>query len=557
MDVRYKITKNMNLIISVVVLLILIIIPILMVLYRSFIVDDTFSLTAPIRTILAHDLTEVFVNSIRLAVTVVIVTTVIAGPLAFITAKTDLSKHRWIDVVMLVPFMTPPYIATMGWILFMQPRGIAEQMFPFFTIFRPMFFSFSGMVMIMSFNLFPFIYLVIKNILSEITISLEDAGAVHGGNFAHRMRRIILPLVFSGYSMGALLIFVKTLAEFGTPATLGRRIGYYVFTTEIYRYTNQWPIDFARGTALASVLLVTCMLIWYVQQLLASKYSYSIVGGRSHGKKIYRLGKGKIIAWLYIIVLFALAIGVPYYSIVSSSIMRVWGRGLAAGNFTIVHYINLFTGDTAGSRALFNSLYLSIIAATIAMILGTFLAVVIIRSKGFIRRFIDVSSLLSNTVPRIVIIVGLILFWNSPFMRPVTIYNTIWILTLTYVVAFLPYTVQYVKASFQQIDDSLFHAAQVCGAKRGYITRRILFPLIRPGMISGWIMTFIISIRELVGSLMIRPPGIETSATYIFRQFDQGEIPLGMAMALTTVGLTTIVMIIVQRGKKTGATAAS
>ncbi len=94
MDVRYKITKNMNLIISVVVLLILIIIPILMVLYRSFIVDDTFSLTAPIRTILAHDLTEVFVNSIRLAVTVVIVTTVIAGPLAFITAKTDLSKHR-------------------------------------------------------------------------------------------------------------------------------------------------------------------------------------------------------------------------------------------------------------------------------------------------------------------------------------------------------------------------------------------------------------------------------------------------------------------------------
>ena len=124
-------------------------------------------------------------------------------------------------------------------------------------------------------------------------------------------------------------------------------------------------------------------------------------------------------------------------------------------------------------------------------------------------------------------------------------------------VAFLPYTVQYVKANFQQIDDSLFHAAQVCGAKRGYITRRILFPLIRPGMISGWIMTFIISIRELVGSLMIRPAGIETSATYIYRQFDQGEIPLGMAMAMTTVGITTVIMIIVQRGRRTGANTAN
>lgn len=557
MDLRFKLIKNTNIIIAVAVLLVLILIPIVMVLFRSFLVEGEFHIAAPVQTIIQHDLTEVFVNSMRLAFTVVVVTTVIAAPLAFITAKTDLAKHKWIDVVMLVPFMTPPYIATMGWILFMQPRGIAETMFPFFTVFRPMFFSFSGIVMVMSFNLFPFIYLVIKNTLVEITRSLEDAGSVHGGGFGYRMRRIILPLVFSGYTMGALLIFVKTLAEFGTPATLGRRVGYYVFTTEIYRYTNQWPIDFARGTALASVLLVTCMVIWYVQQLVASKYAYTVVGGRDHGKKIYHLGKGQFFAWLYIAVLFILAVGVPYYSIITSSLMNVWGRGFTAGNFTFQHYVNLFAGGTQGSSALWNSLYLSFLAATIAMMLGTFLAVVIIRSKGFIRKFIDISSLLSNTVPRIVIIVGLILFWNSPVMIPVTVYNTIWILALTYVVAFLPYTVQYVKANFQQIDDSLFHAAQVSGAKRGYITRRILFPLIRPGMISGWIMTFIISIRELVGSLMIRPAGIETSATYIYRQFDQGEIPLGMAMAMTTVGITTVIMIIVQRGRKTGANSAN
>jgi iron(III) transport system permease protein len=555
MNVKQALLRKSNIIISVAVLTVLIIIPVVLVLLRSFTVEGTFHLLNPIRTILAGELGEVFVNSIRLAITVVIVTTVIAGPLAWLTGKTELARAKWIDVVLLVPFMTPPYIATMGWILFMQPRGVVDQYLPFLGVFRPLFFSFWGIVLVMSLNLYPFIYLVIKNTLMEINRSLEDAGAVHGGTFTYRMRRVILPLLFSGYTMGALLIFVKTLAEFGTPATLGRRVGFYVFTTEIYRFTNQWPIDFARGTALASVLLITSMAIWYVQQLLANKYSYSIVGGRDHGRKAYRLGKWRFLAWAYVAFLLLLSIGVPYWSIVTSSFMQTWGRGLTAENLTIAHYAQLFTGGTLGGRALWNSLRLSFIAATAAMFLGTFLAVTIIRSQGFIRRLIDVSSLLSNTVPRIVIIVGLILFWNAPWMRNMTVYNTASMLTLTYVVAFLPYTVQYVKANFQQIDVSLFHAAQVCGASRGYITRRILFPLIRPGMVAGWIMTFIISIRELVGSLMIRPAGIETSATFIFRQFDQGAVPLGMAMAMTTVGLTTIVLVIVQKGKKTAASA--
>lgn len=556
MNVKQALLRKSNIIVSVAVLTVLIIIPVVLVLLRSFTVEGTFHLLNPIRTILAGDLGEVFINSIRLAVTVVIVTTVIAGPLAWLTGKTELARAKWIDVVLLVPFMTPPYIATMGWILFMQPRGVVDQYLPFLGVFRPLFFSFWGIVLVMSLNLYPFIYLVIKNTLMEITRSLEDAGAVHGGTFTYRMRRVILPLLFSGYTMGALLIFVKTLAEFGTPATLGRRVGYYVFTTEIYRFTNQWPIDFARGTALASVLLITSMAIWYVQQLLANKYSYSIVGGRDHGKKAYRLGRWRFLAWAYVAFLLLLSVGVPYWSIITSSFMQTWGRGFAAENLTIAHYAQLFTGGTLGGRALWNSLRLSFIAATAAMFLGTFLAVTIIRSRGFIRRFIDVSSLLSNTVPRIVIIVGLILFWNAPWMRNMTVYNTASMLTLTYMVAFLPYTVQYVKANFQQIDISLFHAAQVCGASRGYITRRILFPLIRPGMVAGWIMTFIISIRELVGSLMIRPAGIETSATFIFRQFDQGAVPLGMAMAVTTVVLTTLVLVAVQRGKKSAASAA-
>ncbi len=80
--------------------------------------------------------------------------------------------------------------------------------------------------------------------------------------------------------MGALLIFVKTIAEFGTPATFGRRIGFHVLTSEIHKFISSWPIDFSSATALSSLLLSACMLIWYMQNVLNRKYSYAMVSGK-------------------------------------------------------------------------------------------------------------------------------------------------------------------------------------------------------------------------------------------------------------------------------------
>ncbi len=154
-------------------------------------------------------------------------------------------------------------------------------------------------------------------------------------------------------------------------------------------------------------------------------------------------------------------------------------------------------------------------------------------------------GMLPNMVPGIVMVVGLILFWNSPYM-PMSIYNTPVMVIVTYVVLFLPYTVQYVKSSLGQIDDSLMQAGSVFSGNYIYIFRKIILPLIIPGILAGWAMTFTISIRELVASLLVLPPSVETSATFIFAQFEQGEVSIGMAMAVVSVGLTTICLLLLQ-----------
>ncbi len=539
--------QRMGVALAIVILTLLVVIPLFLIIITSVYPNQEIDLLAPLRTVMGTELSRVFWNTMLLGTSVVLLASVFAFPMAFLSAKTEIGRHKWLDVVLMIPFMTPPYIGSMGWILFMQRRGFLEQMLPFTEVFTPWFFSFFGMVLIMSLHLFPFLYLILRNVIRQIGGGLEEAGAVYGGGFGYRLRKIIMPLMLSSYAMGSLLIFVKTISEFGTPLTFGKRIGFEVLTGQIHRFISTWPIDFAKATALSSVLLTTCMLIWYVQSVLTQHYTYKTVGGKGVKSKQYKLSLwGKSMAWFYVGGLLATSIGVPYFSVISTSIINLRGSGLAFSNFTLKHYYNLLSYGSSGFDALMTSLGLSFFAASIAMILGTYFSIMVIRSMSWSGKLTDLFSLLPNTVPGIVIVVGLILFWNSTYM-PVRLYNTYGMVVLTYVVLFLPYTVQNVKAVLGQIDNSLFNAGRVFGGNPFYVFRRILIPLILPGMIAGWMLTFTISVRELVASLIILPPSMQTSATFIFAQFEQGEVQLGMAMALISVGLTTVILIIMNR----------
>ncbi|MFD3449728.1 ABC transporter permease [Microbacteriaceae bacterium 4G12] len=538
--------KQMGMAIALLLVTMLIVIPLVLILLSSVYEDGVWNLLKPFEVIGSGGLAGVFMNSMLLGVLVVMGATLFALPLAFIMSKTEIGKYRILDIIFMIPFMTPPYIGSMGWILFMQPNGYFEQFFPSLKTVSASFFSLGGMVLIMSLHLFPFLYFMLKNTLLQIGSSKEEAAAVHGGNFAYWLRKVVFPLLLSSYAMGALLIFVKTIAEFGTPATFGKRIGFHVLTSEIHKFISSWPIDFGSATALSSLLLSACMLIWYIQNVLSQKHSYAMVSGKGVRSKKYALSRtSRILAWGYVVCLLVVAIGIPYFSILIASFSKLRGGGLHWDNFSIVHYKALFANGSPGMKALWNSFIFSFITAVTATIIGVFLALIIRKGKKVSEKFIDICGILPNTVPSIVMVVGLILFWNAPFM-PLPIYNTSVMVIVTYVVLFLPYTVQYVKASLGQIDDSLLYAGNIFTGSPFYIFRKIIMPLIIPGILAGWAMTFIISIRELVASLLVVPPSVETSATFIYAQFEQGNVSVGMAMAVVSVGLTTVCLLLLQ-----------
>jgi iron(III) transport system permease protein len=547
-EMRKFFRYNLKLIIpSLGLLTVLILIPLAMVMAKSIFPDNQLDLLAPLRALVERNLSEVALNSIRLGFWVVVGSTFVAFPVAFLTAKTWLYRYKWLDLLLLIPFMTPPYICSMGWILFMQPRGYLEQLCPGLARLSSGFFSFAGLIMIMSLHSFPFIYLALKNTLMQIGGSLEEAGAVHGGGFWYRLRKIVIPLTVSSYGAGALLVFIRTISEFGTPATMGRRIGFYVLTTEIHRLTTNWPINFGKASGLSTILLGICLLLWYVQNRVRLRFSYPLTGPKGSRAKFYSPGlPGKLLIWGYLGSVLLVAVGIPYFAVIMTSVLKLQGYGLTLGNFTLDHYRDLLAWGSRGLNALVVSLGLALTTATIAGVLGTFLALAITTGESRLHRLVDFFALLPNTVPNIVMIVGLILYWNAPWMS-LKIYNTCWMVLVTYVVLFLPYTVQYVKTIRSELDQKLLQAAKIAGGRPVYVLRKIMLPLLLPGIISGWAMTFIISVRELVASLMILPPGMENAARYIFAQFDQGSNALGMAMAVVAMLSSTVVLLLIQR----------
>ena len=528
------------------ILFVLILCPLAMIFSKAVIQDGCLDLSNAWNTVIQSDNLTTIKNSIALGIVVVVFSTMISAPIAFLLSRTELGRHRFLDIVFMIPFMTPPYISSMGWILFMQKNGLLEQLFPKAAILRDSFFSFWGLAFVMALHVFPFMISILKNAMLNIGSNLEEAGAVFGGGFWYRMRKIMLPLLGGNYAIGALLVFVKTISEYGTPATLGQRIGFYVFTTDIHRNCTTAPIDFSKAASLSMILIGICLFMWYIQNYITTKKSYKIISGKGIKLTKSKLRKSvKISSYAYLGIVMLLSIGIPYFSVVVSSLIKLRGYGLAKGNFTIQAYIDLFTENSKGLNAILTSLFLAVAAASVSSILGTAIATIIRFYKNRWKKSIEAISLLPEMLPGIVIVIGLMLFWNKIY-HMIPLYNTLSILVLAYIVLYLPYTVQYVTSSYTQMNENLIKAAKTFGGTSWYTFKRVTLPLILKGAITGWIMTFIISFRELVAASMMAPPNVLTVSTFIVREFEQGSVSIGMAMAVICMVLTTGILVVLK-----------
>ncbi|WP_319528807.1 iron ABC transporter permease [uncultured Cohaesibacter sp.] len=480
-------------------------------------------------------------NTLMLGVGTVIAAAILALPLAALRALFHVPGAILWDALLLVPFMIPPYIAALGWIMTLQQNGYAEQVTGF--NFAPLLFSVPGIMIIMGLNTFPVVYFVLSRTFETVGARYSDVGRVFGANQWRSFRRITFPLAMPGLAASLLLVFAMSIEEYGTPAALGRRIGFEVLVTGIENRISEWPIDLPGAATLSMVLVCLALLAFMLQRWLLTRRDYRIVGGKPQASDKRALG-----AWtLPVMLLFAfvafLATGLPILAILATALSRTISGGLTPSNMGLDNFSELLGIGSDGLDALGNSLMLGISTAILAGLLGAITAYSVVKGRGRFRIVLDALSITPNALPGVVVAVGIILAWSQPWL-PISPYNTPFILLLAYICILLPQPVRYATASLHQLGDNLEAAARVSGAGALHAFTRIVFPLILRSMVTAMILVFAVASRELVASLLVAPVGFQTIAVYIWQQFDQGSVGLGMAMAFCAILITTLIPLV-------------
>ena len=486
-------------------------------------------------------------NTLSLALAVTALSSLIALPLAYMRAQMSQRFGRIWDAGFLVPFLIPPYIGSLAWMQLLQRNGFVEQTLGFNL--GGFLYSFPGLVTVMALHLFPLIYFTTANSFAIVGSRYGDVAKIFGGRPFQIFFQIYLPMVLPALMSSCLIVFILTIEEFGTPEILGSRFGYEVIVTAIHEKFSDWPIDLPGASVLSLILIVIAFLAFRVQQRLADRFQTTV-----DNQTVNQNGRPMSPAYLLLVCavfggLTLIAVIMPLGTIAVSAFMDTLSGGLALDNLSFRTLDSLFQSGSDAWAAILTSVTLAVSAAIVTGVIGMLVAFTVVRLRSRATVFLDFLSILPNSVPGMAVAVGLILTWNQTIW-PVTPYNTSAILLMAYVCLMLPYPIRMITSALRQLPKSLDDAAYINGAREVTVIFKVLGPLLAPIALAAGFIVFAISTRELVSSIMLAPPGVETVATFVFHQFDQGSLNTGMAMSLVAIIVSGAIIVFGQRLQK-------
>ncbi|MRS88976.1 ABC transporter permease subunit [Enterobacteriaceae bacterium RIT714] len=471
-------------------------------------------------------------GTLQIAFGVALVSALIGFPLGVARGLLTLPLPRLWDLLFLIPFLTPPYIAALSWMLVLQTNGYLQQLTG--ISLNDLLFSKTGIVLVMALNIFPVVYFAVSRSLLASGQRLALVARVHGASAGRAFWHITLPMLSPALAAGMLLAFTLAIEEFGVPAALGTRAGVVMLTTDIEKKLADWPIDLSGASMLSVLLVAIALCAWGVQKKLTGHHDVTSITGKPTENMGANAG-----GWTFPVVAgMALtgfvAVILPGASMALSGVLGTLSAGVTLENVTLSHYAALFSQQGDALSALGTSLSLALGAACVTGLLGLLASWLVVVQKIKGRAWIDALSLMPAALPGVVVGVGLILLWNRPFWW-VSPYNTWAILLLSYCCLLLPWPVRYIGSALRQLGGNLEPAARVHGASALQALRYIVLPLVSPAMLAAMLMVFAIASRELVTSLLLAPAGTQTVSVFIWRQFEQGSVGQGMAMATLTL----------------------
>ena len=479
-------------------------------------------------------------NSFRMATAVAVIAVLVGTPLAWLVARTDLPGRWLLRPLILAAFVTPSFLGANAWIFLAAPNsGMLNRAWAalFHTEHGPAdIYSLNGCIFVIALYSIPYTFSLVTATLELMSSELEDAATTLGSGTFRTTWSITLPLALPAILSGFLLSFLEALELFGPPAFILIPAREQVMTTQLYLFFSLFPPQIEVAAAYAMPLLLVTVALLLLQRRILGRRRFTTVTGKGGLRRPLRLGAWR---WPLLVVAFVpplLAVVLPYGALLLVSLQQSWGRGpLAPGNLTLHWYAWALFDNPTTRTAILHSLEYSAAAASIALVLATLVAYLVVRALVPLARVLGFVAMAPFVVPGIVLAIGFLAAYSRP---PLLLYGTAFILIAAYATRFLPIAYSNSAAILQGINADLENAARTLGAGRLRALGEITVPLLRRGLLSGWLLVFIPALRELSASVFLFTPQTHVITTVMFDFSDAGNYEavstMGLLMMLVT-----------------------
>ncbi|MEZ4591088.1 MAG: iron ABC transporter permease [Chloroflexota bacterium] len=474
---------------------------------------------------------EILGNTVGLAVAVTAASILIAVPLAWLTTCTDLPGKRFWAVIVALPLVVPSYVAAYLFASILTPKGLLQQiLYPIFGIERlPNFYGFPGAFLVLTLVSYPFIFLTVRSALKKMDPALVEAARSLGLSPWRAFWRVTLPYLRPSITAGGLLVMLYTLRDFGAVTMLQ----YSTFTRIIYNRYLGYKLDMAAAMALVLVLVTAVILI--LEQRSQGKARYARVSiGVARAQTPTKLGHWRWLGLGFTGLLSFWALLVPAFGLAYwfwRGLNQDWAvKSLGAAQTNVESLVSLI-------QPAWNSLSASLLGAGLAMLLALPIAILVVRHPSRLSRLFERLTYASFALPGIVVALAYVFFGTN--YAP-SLYQTLPMLLIAYVILFIPQAVGAQRSSLLQVSANLEEAAQSLGKRPSTIFRRITLPLVKPGMLAGGALVFLTCMKELPATLILSPLGFNTLSAEIWTNIGEAFFARAAAPTLLLLLLSSI-----------------
>lgn len=490
---------------------------------------------------------ETLFRSLKVAVITTLTSVVIGVPLAYITTRYNIWGKRVVNVMIIMSLMSPPFIGAYSWIMLLGRNGSITNFLTNLGLNVPSIYGFTGIILVFTLKLYPFVYLYVKGALEGIDGSLEEAAENLGMSKWRRILTVTLPVILPTIAAGAVMVFMSSLADFGTPMLIGE--GYKVLPVLIYEeYMSEMGGNAGLASALSIIVVLCSLSVLLYQKRVIDKKQYNMSGLRP--PKIEELSILPRILMTALTLLVAFVTFLPQIVVVYTSFLKTSGP-IFSGGFSLDSYHTIFYKLGSNIR---NTFVFSTVAIVFIIIIGITIAYLITKRKSKSSDALDLLVMFPYVIPGAVLGIGLVLAFKNGFMNTgvLTIIGTPTIMIIAYVIRKMPYTVRSSSAILMQVDQSVEEASISLGVSPMKSFFTVTARLMLPGIVSGAILSWISTINELSSSIMLYSGKTATISVAIYTEVVRASFGTAAALAsiLTAATILSFILFsIISKGK--------